>query len=154
VFCTLYFLYIYINILIQSTLTTLSNTVHSNYFSRHTNTAKFFLKLKKKSYNIHKCNRLQFSCAGDKQTDRQTNISEVFPIFCYSHPTYVHMYGVHTYVYRYYRQCTVGQELTKNVPFKQTKLKSVILYICSTIRNNKYLLTLLIRQCDRIYIQS
>jgi len=32
--------YIYINILIQSTLTTLSNTVHSNYFSRPPNTAK------------------------------------------------------------------------------------------------------------------
>jgi len=53
--CTLYFftafqlrVYIYINILIQSTLTTLSNTVHSNYFSRPTNTAKLFLKLKTK----------------------------------------------------------------------------------------------------------
>jgi len=55
------------------------------------------------------------------------------------------MYSVHTYVYRYFRQCTVGQGLTKNVPFKQTKLKSVILYISPTIRYNKYLLTLPIR---------
>jgi len=34
--------YIYINILIQTSLTTLSNTVHSNYFSRPTKTAKLW----------------------------------------------------------------------------------------------------------------
>jgi len=101
---------------------------------------------------------LQFSCAGDKQTHRQTNISEVFTIpatlFRYSHPTYVLMYSVHTYVYRYFCQSTVGQELTINVPSKQTKLKSVILYIIPTIRCNKYLLTLPIRLCYRIYIYN
>jgi len=36
--------YIYINILIQSIFTTLSNTVHSNYFSPPTITAKLFIK--------------------------------------------------------------------------------------------------------------
>jgi len=40
--------YIYKNNLLQLNLTTLSNTVHSNYFFRHTNTAKLFLKLKRK----------------------------------------------------------------------------------------------------------
>jgi len=40
--------YIYIHILIQSTVSTLSYTVHSNYFSRPTNSAKLFLKWKTK----------------------------------------------------------------------------------------------------------
>jgi len=40
--------YIYKNILIQSTLSTFSYTVHSNYFSRPTSTVKLFLKLKTK----------------------------------------------------------------------------------------------------------
>jgi len=60
------------------------------------------------------------------------------------------MYSVHTYVYRHFRQCTVGQGLTKNVPLKQTKLKSVIHYISLTIRYNKYLFTL----CVAVYIYN
>jgi len=40
--------YIYINIVVQSTSTTISNTAHSNYFSRPKITGMLFLKLKTK----------------------------------------------------------------------------------------------------------
>jgi len=87
---------------------TLSNTDHSNYFSRHTNTAKLFLNLKRKLqysqiYSSIVCNLVVQ--VTNKRTDKK-NISEVFPIpatlIRYSHPTYVHMYSVHTYVYRFF----------------------------------------------------
>jgi len=82
--------YIYIHILTQSTLSTLSYTVHSNYFSQLTNTAKLFLKFKTKLQYPQIYSSKSFAiCAGDKQTHRHTNISEVFPIpvtlFRYSH---------------------------------------------------------------------
>jgi len=60
---------------------------------------------------------------------------------------------IHTYIEIRDTYIRIYQELTINVPSKQTKLKFVILYISPTIRYNKYLLTLPIRQYDRIYLQ-
>jgi len=142
--------YIYISILIQPTLTTLSNTVHSNYFSRPTNTAKLFLKLKRKlqhpqiysskSFSILLC-RWQTNAPTNKHKRSLYNSRNVNPLFAPHICAYVQCAYIRVPIFR---QSTVDQELTINVPSQQSKLKSEILYISPTIRCNKFLLTILI----------
>jgi len=61
----------YINILIHSASNISSSTVHFNFVSLPTLTTKLFPKL-------NKVKRLQLVCGVDKQTHRQTYISEDF----------------------------------------------------------------------------
>jgi len=89
-------LFIYVNILIQSTLTTLSNTVHSNYFSRPKTTADLFPKLKLQYPQIYsskssaiKLWRWQTNAPTNKHKRSVHNSRNVIPLIRYSHPTYV-----------------------------------------------------------------
>jgi len=91
----------YINILIQSTRTTLSNTFHSNYFSRHTNTAKLFLKLKTKLQYPQIYSSHPFAIQLCRwQTNWPTNINKRF---LYDSRNVIPLFAPHIYIYV---QCT------------------------------------------------